>query len=68
MGNFFKVVGSALLGFAAGAAVTLLLSPRSGQEVQSSIRGRVDAAVEEGRAAQEAKRAELERQAGLRPL
>lgn len=67
MGNFLRFIGGLALGFAAGAGITALLTPRAGTEVQDVLRQHVDSALEEGRAASAAKRAELERQAGIRP-
>ena len=61
--NFLSGV---ILGAAAGAAAGLLFSPQSGEDLQQSFRDRVQEAVAEGKAAQVAKQAELERQAGIR--
>ncbi len=66
MGGLLRFVGGLAVGFATGAALVLLYTPQSGADVQQGIRDRVQQAVDEGRAAQEAKREELERQAGIR--
>jgi len=67
MGSFLRFVGGLALGFAAGAGIVALLTPRAGTEVQADLRQHVDSALEEGRAASASKRAELEQQAGIRP-
>ncbi|MBE7554755.1 MAG: YtxH domain-containing protein [Anaerolineales bacterium] len=43
-----------------GAAIVLLITPQSGDELQAGIRGRLDGIMNEGRAAALARRAELE--------
>lgn len=47
-------------GMIIGAAVVLLTTPQSGDELQAGIRGRLDGIMNEGRAAANARRAELE--------
>ncbi|GIK39145.1 MAG: hypothetical protein BroJett011_29780 [Chloroflexota bacterium] len=47
-------------GMIIGAAVVLLITPQSGDELQAGIRGRLDNLMNEGRAAALARRAELE--------
>jgi gas vesicle protein len=47
-------------GMIIGAAVVLLITPQSGEELQAGIRGRLDGIMNEGRAAALARRAELE--------
>ncbi len=53
-----------LVGFAIGllfgAAVTLLITPQSGQDLQQSAKNRLDDVLAEGRRAATARRAELE--------
>ena len=66
MGKLVNLLGGLVVGVAAGAAAGLLFSPQSGEELQQSVRGRIQEALAEGRAAQAAKQAELERQAGIR--
>ncbi len=51
-----------VLGALAGAAVTLLLTPESGSDIQAQVRSRFDTAMEEGRRAAAERRAELEAQ------
>jgi gas vesicle protein len=48
------------IGLLLGAAVTLLVTPQSGQDLQQSAKGRLDDVLAEGRRAAEARRAELE--------
>ncbi|MCW5853417.1 MAG: YtxH domain-containing protein [Anaerolineae bacterium] len=64
LSDFLKGI---ILGFTLGAAGGLLASPKSGEEVQQTLRDRWQEAIDEGRAAQAAKQAELERRAGIRP-
>jgi len=47
MGNFLRFIGGLALGFAAGAGITALLTPRAGTEVQDVLRQHVDSALEE---------------------
>lgn len=47
-------------GMLIGAAVVLLTTPQSGGDVQAGIRNRFDNLLNEGRAAANARRAELE--------
>jgi hypothetical protein len=44
MGNFLRFVGGLALGFAAGAGIVALLTPRAGTEVQADLRQHVDSA------------------------
>lgn len=67
MGKLLKFVGGLVLGFTAGAGVGLLFTPKSGEDLQQGVRNRVQEAIDEGRAAEQAKREELEREAGIRP-
>jgi gas vesicle protein len=46
----------------AGGALALLFAPASGQELQQQIQEHVDQLIEEGKAAAEARRLELEAQ------
>ncbi|MGC9398196.1 MAG: YtxH domain-containing protein [Anaerolineae bacterium] len=50
------------IGAMVGGGVALLLAPKSGPELQDSVRGYVDHLIEEGKAAAEARRRDLERQ------
>jgi gas vesicle protein len=47
-------------GMIIGAAIVLLTTPQSGSELQMGIRSRLDSLMNEGRAAANARRAELE--------
>lgn len=54
-----SILSGMFLGAAIGAGVVLLLTPRSGAETQQLIRDRVQAIVDEGRQAADARRQEL---------
>jgi gas vesicle protein len=56
----FNFVLGFLTGMTLGAAAVLLTTPQSGDELQAGIRSRVDNLMNEGRAAANARRAELE--------
>lgn len=47
-------------GLIIGAAAVLLITPQSGSDLQADIRSRFDGLMSEGRAAANARRAELE--------
>ncbi|MFN8470592.1 MAG: YtxH domain-containing protein [Anaerolineae bacterium] len=66
MGNVLRLLGGLIIGAAIGAGAGLLLTPKSGEELQSMVRGHINNAVEAGRVAQVAKQQELEQQAGIR--
>ncbi len=56
-----------LIGAAIGATVIMLTTPQSGTALQENVRSRIDQALDEGRKAAEARKAELEaRLASLR--
>lgn len=57
-----KFLEGLLLGALTGAAMTLLLAPQSGGDMQESIKQRVNLVVEEGKRAAAERRAELESQ------
>lgn len=59
MNKLVDWLGGFLLGSVVGAGVVLLFLPRSGEETRHLIQERVDAVVEEGRQAAEARRHEL---------
>ncbi len=72
MNKIVNFLGGALLGALAGAAAVLLLTPKSGETLRMGIRKEVDAILEEGRRASNARRVELEAQlsqmrGGFRP-
>ena len=66
MGNVLRLLGGLVIGATIGAGAGLLLTPKSGQELQGMVRGHVNNSLEAGRAAQQAKQQELEEQAGLK--
>jgi gas vesicle protein len=49
-----------IIGLILGAAVVLLTTPKSGQDLQQLVKNRIDTTVAEGRKAAEARRVELE--------
>lgn len=53
------LVGFAI-GLVLGAAMMLLMTPQSGQDLQQNAKGRLDDVLAEGRRAAAARRAELE--------
>jgi gas vesicle protein len=57
-----RIVAGLLLGAMVGAAVVLLLTPRSGVDTQQLIRDRIQAVLDEGRQTAEARRQELRTQ------
>jgi gas vesicle protein len=56
----FNFVIGFFAGMIIGALVVLLTTPQSGDDLQAGIRSRFDGLVNEGRAAANARRAELE--------
>ena len=66
MGNVLRLLGGLVIGAAIGAGAGLLLTPKSGAELQGMVRGHVNNAVEAGKAGQVAKQQELEQQAGIK--
>ena len=66
MGNVLRLLGGLVIGAAIGAGAGLLLTPKSGADIQGIVRGHVNNAVEAGKAAQVAKQQELEQQAGIK--
>ena len=57
-----KWIPGFLLGAVAGAVAGALLAPQSGNTLQSALRARMNAVIEEGRRAAAERRAELEAQ------
>jgi gas vesicle protein len=51
-----------LIGALIGAAVSILMAPQSGKQMQGTIKARVDNVLEEGKRAAADRRAELEAQ------
>jgi gas vesicle protein len=62
MNRVLNFLSGALLGAMVGVVVVLLLAPRSGAETQQLIQNRVQAVLDEGRQAAEARRFELTEQ------
>ncbi len=62
MNKALNFLGGLVLGAAIGAAMGLLLTPQSGEDLQRKIRERANLMVEEGRRAAAERRAELEAQ------
>jgi len=62
MMRMLRIAAGFLLGAMIGAAVVLLFAPRSGADTQQLIRERVQAVLDEGRQAAEARRQELRAQ------
>jgi gas vesicle protein len=60
--NPLKFLEGLLLGVITGAAVGMLLAPKSGQDLQNDLRERANLVMEEGRRAAAERRAELEAQ------
>jgi gas vesicle protein len=60
--RMLRIVAGLLLGAMIGAAVVLLLTPRSGVDTQQLIRDHIQAVLDEGRHAAEARRQELRTQ------
>ncbi len=57
-----KFLEGLLLGALTGATTTLLMAPRSGKDMQETIRQRLNLVVDEGKRASAERRAELESQ------
>ena len=51
-----------ILGVMGGAAIALLLTPKSGEKLRDELKHEVDEILEEGRRASEQRQRELERQ------
>jgi gas vesicle protein len=62
MRRAFSFLIGLVSGAMVGAAVTILLAPTSGQELQERVRTRVEGLIEEGKRAAAARRIELETQ------
>ena len=62
MGKTSSVLSGLVVGALLGAALVLLLTPRSGAETRQQIQDQIDAVLEEGKEAAEERRLELTRQ------
>jgi gas vesicle protein len=62
MAKAFDFLGGLILGAACGAAIGLLLTPLSGEDLKQKARERAALVLEEGRRAAAERRAELEAQ------
>lgn len=62
MGKASSVLSGLVVGALLGAALVLLLTPRSGEETRQWIQDEVDAVLEQGKLAAEERRLELTRQ------
>jgi gas vesicle protein len=60
LGTLFKLAGGLVLGAAAGAAVGILLAPKSGTDLQSDLRAYVENVKAAGRDAEAQRRQELQ--------
>jgi gas vesicle protein len=62
MKSFMSFLAGAFCGAVVGSVTALLLTPASGRELQSDVRQRFEALVEQARAAAETRRAQLQAQ------
>ncbi|MCP4538053.1 MAG: YtxH domain-containing protein [Chloroflexi bacterium] len=62
MRKSFGFLVGLLSGAVVGAAIAILLAPKSGQDMQEQMRDRVQGLIEEGKRAAAVRRAELEAQ------
>jgi len=62
MRKFFVFLAGFLVGLWAGGIISILFAPEAGSELQCRIREGVETLVEEGKAAAETRRRELEEQ------
>ena len=59
MKKLIKLVLGTGLGLAAGYVAGLLLTPASGEDLQTQLRSRIDRAIDEGKSAANTREAEL---------
>ncbi len=62
MGKYGSFINGFLIGAVGAAAIILLVTPKSGNEVRDELKHEVDDILEEGRKASELRRQELENQ------
>ena len=62
MNRFLNITAGLLVGAMFGAGLVLLFTPESGADLRRTIQERINDIVEEGRAAAEARRLELQDQ------
>lgn len=62
MRKTLSFLGGLLLGAATGGGVALLLTPKSGPELQQEVQDYIDHLIKEGQRAAEARRLEMEQQ------
>jgi len=62
MSKLGSFINGLILGVLGGAAIALLMTPKSGVELRDDLRREVDEILEEGRRASEQRQKELERQ------
>lgn len=62
MGKFGSFLNGFIIGALAGAAIALLMAPKSGQELRDELKHEVDDILEEGRQATAERQRELEDQ------
>lgn len=62
MGKFGSFLNGFLIGAVGAAAIVLLVTPKSGNQLRDDLKHEVDEILEEGRKASDMKRQELETQ------
>jgi gas vesicle protein len=62
MGKLGSFINGLLIGAIGGAAIALLLTPKSGEQLREELRHEVDEILDEGRRAAEQRQRELEQQ------
>lgn len=62
MGKFGSFLNGFIIGSLAGAAIALLMAPKSGEELRDELKHEVDDILEEGRQASAHRQRELEDQ------
>ena len=62
MSKLANFMNGLILGVIGGAAIALLMTPKSGEQLRDELKREVDDILEEGRRASEQRQRELERQ------